>query len=71
LIENQDASEKQSIKAALEALAQTYQLAFDLTEKSKPNITYDIVFSSHFSEKTLSDNTLYIFQIQLNGNFWK
>ncbi|MEA5426612.1 BatA domain-containing protein [Arcicella lustrica] len=68
LIENQDTGEKQSIKAALEALAQTYQLAFDLTEKSKPNTAYDIVFSSRFPEKSLSDNTLYIFS---NTAKWK
>ncbi|MBB6002731.1 BatA domain-containing protein [Arcicella rosea] len=68
LIENQDSGEKQSIKAALEALAQTYQLEFDLTEKSKPNTAYDVVFSTRFPEKPLSDNTLYIFS---NTAKWK
>lgn len=69
LIENQDVGEKQSIKAALEALAQTYQLEFDLTEKSKPNTAYDIVFSTRFPEKSLSDNTLYIFSNTVKWKF--
>ncbi len=68
LIENIDDSEKQSIKASLTALSQTYQLAFQLSEKAEDNVSYDIVFSNHPLKKVLTNNTLYFFS---NTNKWE
>ncbi|MDR6562085.1 MULTISPECIES: BatA domain-containing protein [unclassified Arcicella] len=67
LIENNDDSEKQSIKASLAALSQTYQLAFQLSEKAENNVSYDIIFSNSPLKKGLTNNTLYFFS---NTNKW-
>ena len=68
LLENNDDSEKQHIKASLTALSQTYQLAFQLSEKAEDNVSYDIVFSNHPLKKGLTNNTLYFFS---NTNKWE
>lgn len=60
LLLNTNTVEKQSIKAALNALTNVYQIAFDITEQNMPNTLYDMVFA----DKTIanpSKNTWYIY----------
>lgn len=61
LIQNNDASEAQSIKAALKALNEIYQFEFQVDEKAEPNKMYDAVFSNKIISKNRENNTLYIF----------
>ncbi|GAB2650350.1 hypothetical protein GCM10027035_50550 [Emticicia sediminis] len=61
LIQNNDASEAQSIKAALKALNEVYQFEFQIDEKAEPNKLYDAVFSNKIISENRNNNTLYIF----------
>lgn len=61
LIQNNDASEAQSIKAALKALNEIYQFEFQIDEASAPNKLYDAVFSNKIIAKNRENNTLYVF----------
>ena len=61
LIQNNDASEAQSIKAALMALNEIYQFEFQIDEKAEPNKLYDAVFLNKIISENQNNNTLYIF----------
>ncbi len=61
LIHNNDASEAQSIKAALKALTEIYQFEFQIEEKMIANKTYDAVFDNKIISENRNNNTLYIF----------
>lgn len=61
LIQNKEASETQSIKAALNALQEIYQFEFQIDEKIEPNILYDVAFSNKIISEKRNKTTLYIF----------
>lgn len=61
LIQNNDASEAQSIKAALKTLSEVYQFEFQIDEKAEPNKLYEAVFSNKIISENRNNNTLYIF----------
>jgi len=61
LIQNKDASETQSIKAALKALNEIYQFEFQIDEKAKPNKLYNVVFDNKIISEKRHNTTLYIF----------
>lgn len=61
LIQNNDASEAQSIKAALKALTEIYQFEFQIEEKMIANKTYDVIFDNKIISENRNNNTLYIF----------
>lgn len=61
LIHNNDASEAQSIKAALKALTEIYQFEFQIEEKMIANKTYDVIFDNKIISENRNNNTLYIF----------
>ena len=61
LIQNNDATETQSIKVALKALTEIYQFEFKIDEKVEPNKLYDAVFSNKIISENRNNNTLYIF----------
>ncbi len=61
LIQNNDVSEAQSIKAALKALNEVYQFEFQIDQKAEPNKLYDAVFSNKIISENRKTNTLYIF----------
>ncbi len=61
LIQNNDANETQSIKAALKALNEIYQFEFQIDEKMVANKMYDVVFDNKYIYRNKNTNTLYIF----------
>lgn len=61
LIQNNDASEAQSIKAALKALSEIYQFDFQIDEKVLVDKLYDVVFDNKIISESRNSNTLYIF----------
>jgi hypothetical protein len=68
LIQNNDASETQSIKAALKALKEIYQFEFQIDEKSEPNKLYDVIFSNKIIPENRNKLTLYIFSDAIKFN---
>lgn len=61
LIQNNDASEAQSIKAALKALTEIYQFEFQIDEEVFADKKYDVVFDNKIILENRNNNTLYIF----------
>lgn len=61
LIQNNDATETQNIKASLKALNEIHQFEFQIDEKVTANKLYDVVFSDTIISEKISKNTLYIF----------
>lgn len=61
LIQNNDVTETQSIKAALNALQEIYQFEFKIEEQVAPNKLYDAVFSNKIISENRNKTTLYIF----------
>jgi hypothetical protein len=59
LLDYQDKQEKSTVGAALHALEDVYGLTFNITEKSAPDINYDLVFSNRIPER-IDDNRLYV-----------
>lgn len=68
LLKTTDSVEKQNIKAALNALSEVYLFDFELVEKATKNSNYDLVFDNQFSEKSITENTLYFFS---NADFYQ
>jgi len=60
LIQNKDASETQSIKAALNALIEIYQFEFQIDEKMIANKLYNVVFDNKIIFENRNKTTLYI-----------
>ncbi len=61
LIQNDDSSEGQSIKAALRALTEIYGFEFEIDEKLVSNKIYDVVFDNKIISKKPNESTLYFF----------
>lgn len=61
LIQNNDATETQSIKAALKALNEIYQFEFQIDEKMIANKMYNVVFDNEIISESRNSNILYIF----------
>ena len=61
LIQNDDSSEGQSIKAALRSLTEIYGFEFEIDEKLVSDQIYDVVFDNKIISKNLNESTLYFF----------
>ncbi len=61
LIQNNDSSEVQSIKAALQTLTEIYGFEFQIEEKFVLNKMYDVVFDNKIISENLNESTLYLF----------